>query len=48
MQETWTAAYLAALADPDDTLPVMPPPRAFSGQTVRQAVRLWRGERRCG
>jgi len=40
---TWTTAYAAALADPADTLPFMPPPQSFRGQTVRQVVRLRRG-----
>jgi lysophospholipase L1-like esterase len=39
----WTTAYQAALADPADTLPFMPQPRAFRGQTIRQVVRLRRG-----
>ena len=43
MRDIWTTAYLAALADPDETLPFIPPPRAFAAQTVRQAVRLRRG-----
>jgi lysophospholipase L1-like esterase len=41
--DTWTTAYAAALADPADTLPFMPQPRSFRGQTVRQVVRLRRG-----
>jgi hypothetical protein len=41
--KTWTTAYLAALADPGSTLPFLPQPRAFSVETVRQAVRLRRG-----
>jgi lysophospholipase L1-like esterase len=40
---TWTTAYAAALADPADTLPFMPQPQSFRGQTVRQVVRLRRG-----
>jgi lysophospholipase L1-like esterase len=43
MTEVWTTAYLAALADPGETPSFVPPPRAFSAQTVRQAVRLRRG-----
>jgi lysophospholipase L1-like esterase len=43
MPQTWTTAYLAALIDPGSTLPFLPQPRAFSGQTLRQAVRLCRG-----
>jgi lysophospholipase L1-like esterase len=43
MTGTWATAYLAALADPADSLPFFPPSRAFSAQTVRQAVRLRRG-----
>jgi lysophospholipase L1-like esterase len=43
MTGTWTTTYLAALAGPGETLPFIPPSRAFSGQTVRQAVRLRRG-----
>jgi lysophospholipase L1-like esterase len=43
MTGTWTTAYLAALAGPGETLPFIPPSRAFGGQTVRQAVRLRRG-----
>jgi lysophospholipase L1-like esterase len=39
----WTTAYLAALADPDGTPPFIPQPRALSGQTLRQTVRLRRG-----
>lgn len=41
--DTWTTAYAAALADPADTLPFMPQPQSFRGQTVRQVVRLRRG-----
>jgi lysophospholipase L1-like esterase len=40
---TWTTAYAAALADPADTLPFVPQPQSFRGQTVRQVVRLRRG-----
>ena len=40
---TWTTAYAAALADPADTLPFMPQPQTFRGQTIRQVVRLRRG-----
>lgn len=43
MTDLWTTAYLAALADPDDTPPFIPQPRAFSGETLRQTVRLRRG-----
>jgi lysophospholipase L1-like esterase len=43
MTGTWTTAYLAALAAAEDALPFFPPPRRFTGQTVRQRVRL-----RCG
>ena len=43
---TWTTAYAAALADPADTLPFMPQPQSFRGQTVRQVVRLRRGSAR--
>jgi lysophospholipase L1-like esterase len=39
----WTTAYLAALADPDETPAFLPQPRAFSAHTVRQTVRLRRG-----
>src|SRR3984885_14421210 len=42
----WTTAYAAALADPADTLPFMPQPQSFRGQTVRQVVRLRRGGNR--
>jgi lysophospholipase L1-like esterase len=45
MTGTWTTAYLAALAGADDALPFFPPPRRFTGQTVRQRVRLRRGGR---
>jgi lysophospholipase L1-like esterase len=41
--DRWTTAYQASLADPADTLPFMPQPQTFRGQTVRQAVRLRRG-----
>src|SRR3984893_11419244 len=41
--DAWTTAYAAALADPADTLPFMPQPQSFRGQTVRQVVRLRRG-----
>jgi len=45
--EVWTTDYLAALADSDPTRtffpPPFPPPRTFSTETVRQAVRLRRG-----
>lgn len=41
--DTWTTAYLAALADPDETPPFVPQPKAFTAQTIRQAVRLRRG-----
>jgi lysophospholipase L1-like esterase len=40
---TWSTAYLAALGDPDGTPTFMAQPRSFSGQTVRQAIRLRRG-----
>jgi lysophospholipase L1-like esterase len=40
MTGAWTTAYLAALAAADDALPFFPPPRRFTGQTVRQRVRL--------
>jgi lysophospholipase L1-like esterase len=43
MSDTWSTAYLAALSSPDDTPAFLPPSRTFSGQTVRQAVRLGRG-----
>src|SRR5438309_7855054 len=43
MTDTWTTAYLAALVSPADPLPIQTQPRAFSAQTVRQAVRLRRG-----
>ena len=43
MTGAWTTAYLAALAGADDALPFFPPPRRFTGQTVRQRVRLRRG-----
>jgi lysophospholipase L1-like esterase len=43
MTDIWTTAYLAGLASPEDTLPFIPPSRAFTAQTVRQAVRLGRG-----
>ncbi|WP_327287726.1 GDSL-type esterase/lipase family protein [Streptomyces sp. NBC_01198] len=43
MSDAWSTAVLAALAEPDETLQFLPPPRAFSAQTVRQAVRLRRG-----
>lgn len=45
MTDIWTTAYLAALASPanTDALRFLPRPRAFSAQTVRQAVRLRRG-----
>jgi lysophospholipase L1-like esterase len=43
MTDNWSTAYLAALAEPDQTLTFVPPPRAFSAQTVRQTVRLRRG-----
>jgi lysophospholipase L1-like esterase len=39
----WATAFAAALADPADTLPFMPQPQAFHGQTVTQRVRLRRG-----
>ena len=45
MSGTWTTAYLAALAGADDALPFFPPARRFTGQTVRQRVRLRRGGR---
>jgi lysophospholipase L1-like esterase len=45
MTSTWTTAYLAALAAAEDALPFFPPPRRFTGQTVRQRVRLRRGGR---
>jgi lysophospholipase L1-like esterase len=41
--DPWTTACQASLADPGDTLPFMPQPQTFRGQTVRQAVRLRRG-----
>jgi lysophospholipase L1-like esterase len=40
---TWTTACLVALGDPDGTPDFMAQPRSFSGQTVRQVVRLRRG-----
>ena len=43
MTGTWTTAYLAALAGAGDALAFFPPPRRFTGQTVRQRVRLRRG-----
>jgi lysophospholipase L1-like esterase len=39
----WTTGYLAALAGPADTLPFLPSPGRFAGQTVRQRIRLRRG-----
>jgi lysophospholipase L1-like esterase len=39
----WSTAFAAALADPADTLPFMPQPETFHGQTVTQRVRLRRG-----
>lgn len=42
MADTWTTAYLAALAAPEDALSFLPPPLTFAAQTVRQAVRLRR------
>jgi len=45
MTGTWTTAYLAALAAAEDALPFFPPPRRFTGQTVRQRVRLRRAGR---
>jgi lysophospholipase L1-like esterase len=39
----WSTAFAAALADPADTLPFMPQPAAFHGQTLTQRVRLRRG-----
>jgi len=45
MTGTWTTAYLAALASAEDALPFFPPPRRFTGQTVRQRVRPRRGGR---
>jgi lysophospholipase L1-like esterase len=39
----WTTAYLAALANPEETPAFIPQPRAFTAVTVRQAVRLRRG-----
>jgi lysophospholipase L1-like esterase len=39
----WTTGYLAALAGTADTLPFLPSPRPFAGQTVRQRIRLRRG-----
>jgi lysophospholipase L1-like esterase len=39
----WTTGYLAALAGTADTLPFLPSPRRFAGQTVRQRIRLRRG-----
>jgi len=42
MSDAWSTAYLAALAGPDDTPAFIPSSRTFSGQTVRQAVRLRR------
>jgi len=41
--DRWMTAFAAALADPGDTLPFMPRPQSFRGQTIRQAVRLRRG-----
>jgi lysophospholipase L1-like esterase len=41
--DVWTTAFLAALAEPDETITFVPPPRAFRAQTVRQLVRLRRG-----
>jgi lysophospholipase L1-like esterase len=41
--DPWTTAYLAALADPDETPPFIPQPQAFAAQTLRQSVRLRRG-----
>lgn len=45
MTDTWTTADLAALASPQDALPLFPPSRAFAQQTVRQVVRLRRSGR---
>jgi lysophospholipase L1-like esterase len=39
----WTTGYLAALAGTADTLPFLPSPWRFAGQTVRQRIRLRRG-----
>ena len=39
----WTTGYLAALAGTADTLPFLPSPGRFAGQTVRQRIRLRRG-----
>jgi lysophospholipase L1-like esterase len=39
----WHAAFAAALADPGDTLPFMPQPQTFHGQTITQRLRLRRG-----
>jgi lysophospholipase L1-like esterase len=39
----WSTAYIAALGDPRIIPPFFPQPRTFSGETVRQAVRLRRG-----
>jgi lysophospholipase L1-like esterase len=43
MTGSWTTGYLAALAGTADTLPFLPSPRRFAGQTVRQRIRLRRG-----
>jgi lysophospholipase L1-like esterase len=45
MSDVWSTSYLAALADPNDPPAFLPPSRTFSGQTVRQTVRLRRGGR---
>ena len=45
MTGAWSTAYLAALASAEDALPFFPPSRRFTGQTVRQRVRLRRGGR---
>jgi lysophospholipase L1-like esterase len=43
MTSTWTTSYIAALAWGDAAFYWAPQPLDFSGQTVRQAVRLRRG-----
>jgi lysophospholipase L1-like esterase len=45
MTGAWATAYLGALAAADDAPAFFPPLRRFSGQTVRQRVRLRRGGR---